>query len=370
MGRTEVLARAGLLGVALVLSFGLPVTPAGAQGSQTSQSRLANRDVTVANRGQRAIEQIYVAPDADKASGVDRLGDRTVAPGASFRVRLGRTRECVYRVQVVYDDPSLKESRSVDLCHTRRVAFDGSTVGSVDAAGAATDAGGAAAAATGAATAATVTAAAAPTGSGNVAPTGSGNGAGRGGTPADAGPMHDVTLVNRSPQPIQQLYLSSADALQWGDDRLGERGIAVGDRRVLTWRGDCRADLRVVFENRAAEERRGIDLCAAMRVAILPGWTTADALPVPKPPPTDIMVINRSGLVVSEVNLLAEGTDGPGKDLLGSAVLGVGAQKRLALGAGDACRYKARVLFSGKPRASDFPAFDLCESPRIEIPAP
>ena len=53
-------------------------------------------------------------------------------------------------------------------------------------------------------------------------------------------------------------------------------------QRVVTWHGDCNADLRVVFENHAAEERRGIDLCALPTISIQPGWTTADALPVPK----------------------------------------------------------------------------------------
>ena len=268
-------------------------------------------------------------------------------------------------MRVVYGDPGLTESRSVDLCHTRRVAFDGSTIGSVNAAGTGTGTG----------TAAAVPAApvpvpvpAVPAVPSRPGP-GPGSAAVGGGKPADAGQMHDVTLVNRSPQPIQQLYLSSADALQWGDDRLGERDIAAGERRVLTWRGDCRADLRVVFDNRAAEERRGIDLCAATRVAIQPGWTTADTLPVPRPPPADILVINRSGLVVSELTLMAEGSDGPGKDLLGSAVLGVGAQKRLALGAGDGCRYKARVRSAAGPAPPSFRR-STCAGPRASNPGP
>ena len=81
------LARVGLPGVALVLCVGAPVTPAGAQGAPTAPAALASRDVTVANRGHGEIEELYVVPDAEKAWGVDRLGDRTIAPGASFRVR-------------------------------------------------------------------------------------------------------------------------------------------------------------------------------------------------------------------------------------------------------------------------------------------
>jgi hypothetical protein len=40
-------------------------------------------------------------------------------------------------------------------------------------------------------------------------------------------------------------------------------------------------DIRVVFENRAAEERRGVDLCRRASLSIEPGWTTTDELPSP-----------------------------------------------------------------------------------------
>jgi hypothetical protein len=32
-----------------------------------------------------------------------------------------------------------------------------------------------------------------------------------------------------------------------------------------------------VFSNRAAEERRGLNLCTRSRLRIAPGWTTAEA---------------------------------------------------------------------------------------------
>src|SRR5208283_4156547 len=80
--------------------------------------------------------------------------------------------------------------------------------------------------------------------------------------PPGIGVAHSVTLVNQSARPIQQVYISPPEANQWGDDRLAQGSISVADRRQLTWHGDCNVDLRVVFENRAAEERRGIDLCA------------------------------------------------------------------------------------------------------------
>ena len=88
--------------------------------------------------------------------------------------------------------------------------------------------------------------------------------------------------MNHAPRPIQQVFISPAAANQWGDDRLAEGSISAGDGRAVTWRGDCNVDLRVVFENRAAEERRGINLCATPALSVEPGWTTADVLPMPK----------------------------------------------------------------------------------------
>jgi hypothetical protein len=83
-----------------------------------------------------------------------------------------------------------------------------------------------------------------------------------------------VTLVNASPLPIQQLYLSPPDAAQWGDDLLTQSALSAGEQRAIDFHGDCIADVRVVFSNRAAEERRGLDLCANPVLTIAPGWTT------------------------------------------------------------------------------------------------
>ena len=190
------------------------------------------RDVTVFNRSQHSINELYVSPSSSDQWGEDRLGDRTLAVGGSLRVRLGRSRECLFDAKVIYEDASREEHRGVNLCRTRQLGFDGSA------------------------------ATAAP----------------------ETGVEHVVTLADNTPRPIQQVFISPAEAAQWGDDRLGNGSISVGDRREVSWRGDCVVDLRVVFENRAAEERRAIDLCGTPALSIEPGWTTMDVLPRPKSP--------------------------------------------------------------------------------------
>lgn len=181
------------------------------------------RSLELVNHANRAMNQIYVSPAADGSWGMDRLGDRTLAPGATLRLDFGRGEECRFDVQIVFDDASREEHRGLDLCGGARLVTDGSKA---------------------------------------VLP------------PDALGALHNVTIVDASALPIQQVFISPADASAWGEDLLGPR-LSVGAARKLSYRGDCIADLRIVFENRAAEERRGIDFCAASSIRISPGWTTA-----------------------------------------------------------------------------------------------
>ena len=66
-------------------------------------------------------------------------------------------------------------------------------------------------------------------------------------------------------------------AAQWGDDLLATSGLSVAEQRAITYSGTCDADIRVVFANRAAEERRGLNLCTHHVLRITPGWTTSDS---------------------------------------------------------------------------------------------
>lgn len=188
---------------------------------------LAEREVTVLNRASRAINELYASAQTAEQWGEDRLGDRILDPGSSVRVRFGRTRECLFDFMVVYDDASREEQRGVDLCRTRQVAFDGSAASA----------------------------------------------------PPESGTEHQVLLLDRSARPIQQVFLSPPEANQWGEDRLTQGSISVGGQRSISWRGECLLDIRVVFENRSAEERRGVDLCQFPQISIQPGWTTADTPP-------------------------------------------------------------------------------------------
>jgi hypothetical protein len=196
----------------------------------------ADRELAVVNHSRHVVNELYVSPSTADDWGDDKLGDDTLDPGKTFHVKLGRTRDCEFDVQVVYDDASHEETRKVNVCRNRQVAFDGSA------------------------------AVAAPA--------------------ANAGNDHPLTVINNDTRPIQQVLISPADAGDWGDDRLNDDSISVGDEKRVPYSGDCVADVRVVFDNRSAEERRGLNLCDSPTLSIEPGWTTADAAPTGPAPTT------------------------------------------------------------------------------------
>jgi hypothetical protein len=189
------------------------------------------REVVVVNHAEQPINEIYVSPHSSDQWGRDWLGADTLDPGGSIRLRLGWSGECRFDVKIVYGDASREERQGVDLCREREIVFDGS--------------------------------AATP--------------------PPGSEQEHQVLVENRSALPIQQLFISPSAASQWGDDRITTSSISAGGERVIPWRGDCTADVRVVFANRAAEERRTLDLCTLPALVIAPGWTTAPLTPEPKP---------------------------------------------------------------------------------------
>lgn len=321
-GGRAILRRLGLAGLLL----GAIVVPAMADTPRPTRTRPAPREVTVVNRARLPILQLMVSPTAADQWGEDRLGEATIPPGAQRRTDLGRTAECQFDIQVVYEDLGREERRGVDLCRTRTVTFDG-------------------------------TAASRPE------------------DPFTATRM--LTLVNRTPRAISGVFVSPAAATQWGDDLAPGRGIAPGETGVLTYRGACAADLRVVFDNRAAEERRGLDICATATVTVRPGWTTVETLeqqasPVASGPAEgELELVNATGRVVLEVSLEAEGSEGRlSADLLGSSVLAVGGRLAVPFEHGTTCHYTAVVSLGGDRGRLVQGGIDLCRERRIELRPP
>ncbi len=224
---------AAILGLALLLSNPVwadaPVRSAPAAIQQQPPAVLVTpgmtgeRSVTVANRAPHSIVELYISPQSAESWGNDLLGEAVLDTAGQRFVRLGRMADCGFDLLAIYDDLSREEQRGVNLCRVHMAVFDGRHA---------------------------------------VMP------------PEQAGPARSLVVIDASPMPIQQLFISPPDAAQWGDDLLASGSMSVGEQRTLTFHGPCAADVRVVFSNRAAEERRGLDLCLNPNLRVEPGWTT------------------------------------------------------------------------------------------------
>ncbi|HEY8609924.1 MAG TPA: Tat pathway signal protein, partial [Roseomonas sp.] len=71
-------------------------------------------------------------------------------------------------------------------------------------------------------------------------------------------------FINRSGQTIRELYISLSSQANWGQDRLGNNVMNPGQSLWVELPGgrSCAADIRVVYMNGAAAERRGIETCS------------------------------------------------------------------------------------------------------------
>lgn len=76
-------------------------------------------------------------------------------------------------------------------------------------------------------------------------------------------------LINRSRQPIVELFATPAGMTNWGENRLNGHELDAGTERLIRIprTGNCIFDLRVVFADHKALEKRHDDLC---RITDLP----------------------------------------------------------------------------------------------------
>ncbi|MGX9963213.1 hypothetical protein ACVFYP_07805 [Roseomonas sp. F4] len=271
-------------------------------------------EAAVANRSEMVLREFYAAPNSAEGWGPDRLGTEVVEPGEGFRLRI-RTRACVFDLRAVYADDLEEVKPAFDLCAERGVVFD------------------------------------------------------RSGIPR---PSHSLVLANRHRAAVQEAYAAASNDGDWGPDRLAATGpLAVGEETELEVRGDCVVDLRIVFPNGGAEERREVDVCATPRILLTPGWVVgeqAPAMSAAESAPVAAQLTLRNAGTLPIVELYAAPPGEPrGADRLGADVLGVGETLALDLPDGDACRADLVAVFRDG-REVTRPGVDLCEEQEIALP--
>ncbi len=212
-----------------------PVAAARAQGTPPSARPAAptlippmaqNPSFNLVNRSPTAIRELFVTPAGNANWGQNRLDGKagnptSIAPGASFAVRRRIDTNCIFDIRVVYVDGKTEDRRGLNTC-----ALEDVTIGATAPAG------------TNAAT----------------------------GKPADD---PSVKLFNRAARPVTEVYMTPAGLTNWGQNRLGQDRLLPDGTRLFTLPrdGSCIFDLRVVFADGKALEKKRANLC---RIGELP----------------------------------------------------------------------------------------------------
>lgn len=94
-----------------------PVRPGtGTGGTRPNRQQEAdNPSFRLVNGARSEINEVYATPVGEDGWGADRLGDDTVAPGATRVIRLPPG-ECRWDVRIVYANGKSTEKRRLDLC--------------------------------------------------------------------------------------------------------------------------------------------------------------------------------------------------------------------------------------------------------------
>lgn len=180
-----------------------------ALGLGASRAEAQNRFSLMNSTGQ-TIERVYVSPSRLSDWGPDVLGNAVLPAGSDIWI-VPRLSDCVLDIKVVFQGGREEERRQVNACTLARVVW-----------------GGAAAAAN----------------------------------------NPSFVFVNRSGQTVNELYVSLNNDNSWGTDRLGQGTLAPGARFNISLPAGkvCMVDIKVVYADGRAVERRGVETCSVTEV--------------------------------------------------------------------------------------------------------
>lgn len=195
-----------------------------------------NPSFNLVNRAQQPINELYATPQGMDNWGKDMLGDTTVAPGATFAVRLP-IGQCTYDVRVVYGNGRAEEKRGLDTCNVTDVAFNGSGSTAANQGGAQ---------------------------QGRGQQGGTQQGRAQGGRTQQAVQRGlSFSITNLSKSAINSVYATPTGVDNWGQDRLGDDTIENNATKTVNLpnEGKCLYDIRFVYADDSTFEKRKVDLC-------------------------------------------------------------------------------------------------------------
>ncbi len=186
-------------------------------------------------------------------------------------------------------------------------------------------------------------------------------------TPAVAQNPSDPSfnLVNRGTTPIREIYVTPGGDPNWGRNRLLHGTVPPGGTFSVRRKpdGNCILDIKVVFENRQTEERRGLNTCTLDAVAV--GGPERTLVKDQNDP--SFRLIDRGPVAIRELYVTPSGTAGWGRNRLPADGLPAGAATVVRITRGDQCLYDMRVVFADH-KALEQRRADLCRITDVPVP--
>jgi hypothetical protein len=185
--------------------------------------------------------------------------------------------------------------------------------------------------------------------------------------------VSSFTVVNHAPLAMRELFVTSAGNTHWGQNRLDGRNgnplsLPPGASYTLKRRADhvCIFDIRAVFADGKAEERRGVNTCATEAVSLGgPGPAVAGVGGKAADDPS-VRIFNRSAHAVTEFRATPSGAGGQGPNRL-ARPLKPDNFAAIALPRDGNCIFDLRVVFDDGKALVRHRA-NLCRMADLPIP--
>jgi hypothetical protein len=152
-------------------------------------------------------------------------------------------------------------------------------------------------------------------------------------------------LENQSGVTIREAYVSASRVDVWGPDILGASVLPAGQRVWVTPSfGDCILDVRVVYMDGRADERRNVNACGLSRI-VFGGGAGAGAIIGGGGGDPSFRLANASGAVIREIYASSARLSSWGPDRLGANVLAPGQSVFISLPASMGCMTDLRIVY-------------------------
>ncbi len=173
------------------------------------------------------------------------------------------------------------------------------------------------------------------------------------------------TLLNKSSQPIRELFVTPAGDANWGQNRLTTPvapGASFAVRRKID--GNCVFDLRAIYADSTREERRTVNTCNAEDIT----FSGVPKIAMPAGKASDdpsFRLTNRGKQPIAELYATATGQP-RGNNLLEKGALPPDATTNVKPPRGQGCNFELRVVFADKTAKAR--TTDLCKVTELNVP--